>query len=110
MLKKLVCNLCSRNDGPHWKTGLCVEENVAHQERFPSILLSDNDDHGTFATVDVASFFDHSNVELPQLEIHLVASGRKYCMLSDEGVVRNPVLIDEPNKQWEKTSVQLQSQ
>jgi hypothetical protein len=72
MLKKLVCNFCGRNNGSDRKAVFAIVENIPYQERFACIFFTDNHNHRTFARINFAAVFNHINVELPKLKIHII--------------------------------------
>jgi hypothetical protein len=64
VLKELVGYLCTRNHCSNGEVVLGVKQNIANQEGFTGILLPDNDDHGTFARINLTTVFQHINIEL----------------------------------------------
>jgi hypothetical protein len=65
VLKKLVGNLCGRNDSPHREIVLAVVENITNQKGLACILLADNHHHRTFARINIAPVLDHVDIEFP---------------------------------------------
>lgn len=71
MLKELVGDFCTGNDGPYGEAFLGMKQNVADQEGFSGILLADDDNHGRLARVERAPLLDDIHVEFSNVEVHI---------------------------------------
>ena len=74
MLKELVGDFRTGNDGADGEAFLRVKQNVAHQEGFSGILLTDDDNHGRFSRIQCTAFFYNLHAEFSNIKVHLLPS------------------------------------
>jgi len=93
MLEELVGHLCAGDYRSNRKVVLGVVQDIANQERLSCILLPDDDNHRTLARINLATVFQHSDVELSQLEVHCSVQQKVFrvCLRC---------FITEPKTQW----------
>ena len=91
VLEKLVSNFRGRNDRSHWKMTLSAKQDIANQKRLPCILLTDHNNHRTFATIDFTSVCDHLHIKLSKLKVHLVQSKSFFCLCGTDRCLTDKV-------------------
>lgn len=84
MLEKLVGDLCARNHRTDRKGLLDIEKDIPNQEGFTCVFLSNHHHHRRFFRVDVTSLFNHVDVKLPQLKVHITELHVYISILIDE--------------------------
>jgi len=72
MLKELVRDFCTGNDGTDGEAFLRVKQNVTDQKRFSGIFLTDDDNHWGFSRIQCTAFFYDLHAEFSNIKVHSV--------------------------------------